>query len=217
MSVQHYTRQKSQYESENPSQLLQDHWHLRNNHLSPAPLYLFSRTSCVAQIKKEKNREENHQPCIHTPFHNFPLMDALSTPVPAAFKSGCGGGGGGSNSLLLPSSPKASISLLKASSSLPLPSTTNLSFHTKPQLFRTKSRAKSHLRPSPEPKSHAPSNSATFHHRAATGYAAALADAACRAGTLAAADVDARQLVRRVRGVMFDPTMQETEKVEMVR
>ncbi|XP_078161621.1 ATP synthase delta chain, chloroplastic-like isoform X3 [Carex rostrata] len=132
-------------------------------------------------------------------------MDALSTPVVASFKSGGGG---------------ASISLLKASS-LPLPSTSNLSFHTKSQSLHPKSRAKSHLHPSSLPKSyasvHPSSNSSTFHHRAATGYAAALADAACRAGTVAAADVDARRLVRRVRGVTLDPTVKDTEKAEMIK
>jgi hypothetical protein len=142
-------------------------------------------------------------------------MDTLSTPVTASFKSG-----GGGSSLHLPASPKASsISLLKTFT-LPLPSTTNLSFHTKSQSLHSKSRAKSHLQPSPLPKSHSfvqsPSNSVKFHHRAATGYAAALADATCRAGTLAAADVDARRLVRRVRAVIIDPIVKETEKVEMV-
>ncbi|KAJ4775276.1 ATP synthase delta chain [Rhynchospora pubera] len=140
-------------------------------------------------------------------------MDALSTPVAASFKSG-------GTSLLIPSSPRSSISLLKASS-LPLPSTTNSSFHTKPGSLQSKSSVNSLLHPSPVPKTHnfvhtSPSNSVTFHHRAATGYAAALADAACRAGTLAAADVDMRRLVRRVRGVVFDPAVKETEKADMV-
>ncbi|XP_073011551.1 uncharacterized protein [Typha latifolia] len=72
------------------------------------------------------------------------------------------------------------------------------------------------LSPPLKPRPQLPPEQTLTHRRAATGYAAALADAASCDGVLAAAGRDARRLMRRVGAVLTDPAAGDDRKAAAV-